>query len=166
MCDAIPDSVEFNLARVGDAPDRKESRMRGARFLLPVVLAALLAGCGGAGDAARTITFPVDPRHGSGIAGIAELTRAGPERPRLRVEFADPAPPDVVGAVYRGSCTTIPATPVTRRAGPDGGTLTLRIARPLRTLARSEHAVVLRQNGHVVGCGDIPPGSPTAVESP
>jgi hypothetical protein len=133
-----------------------------ARFLLPVVLAALLAGCGGAGDAARTITFAVDPLHGSGIDGIAELTRIGPGTARLHVDLDGAPPPGVTVAVYRGSCVTLPTLAVSERVEPNGDALTVRVERPLRSLARDDHAVVLRRNGYVLGCGDIPPGVPSS----
>jgi len=132
--------------------------MTHARLLLPVVLAALLlTACGGAGNA---ITFKLDPRHGSGLDGVAELVPR-PGGSRLTIELgpsADP-PRGTTAAVYRGSCATIPQRRASRPTRIDGGELRIPLGAPTDALSHRDHAVVLERGGVMLACGDVPPGA-------
>ncbi len=130
--------------------------MRRARSLLPVVLAALIpTACGGAGNA---ITFKLDPRHGSGLDGLAKLAPR-PGGSRLTIDLTvDAPPPGTTAAVYEGSCDTIPqrrASPAVTLAGPE---LRIPLGATPATLARHDHAVALKRAGAMLACGDVPPG--------
>ncbi|HET7043585.1 MAG TPA: hypothetical protein VFI37_01940 [Gaiellaceae bacterium] len=132
--------------------------MRYLRLLLPVVLSALcLTACGGARNA---ITIPLQPRHASGVDGVARLAPAG-SGSRLTIELdAGDAPQGTTAAVYRGECRLLPTRAVTPRIAVEGGAARLHVDRAPRRLG--DHAVALKRNGNVLACGDVPAARPGA----
>jgi hypothetical protein len=129
--------------------------MRLSRLLLPVVLSATcLTACGG--GARNAITIPLEPRHASGLDGVARLVRAG-DGSRLTIELdGETAVPGLTAAIYRGPCRMLPTRPVTERVPVDGETTSLRLGAAPRELR--DHAVALKRNGNVLACGTLPEG--------
>jgi len=122
-----------------------------SRLLLPVVLSALgLTACGGARNA---ITIPLEPRHSSGLDGVARLVRAG-DGSRLTVRLEGRVARGTTAAIYRGPCRLLPTEPITPRVRVEGRSAELTVPADARSLA--DEAVALKRNGAVLACGTLP----------